>query len=227
MGVLDKMAATTASRRTVDLIMDEALDAEWRGYQKELAATADRILEGTSLAEPVNKTTVNKMEKIRKQVEASTVTFAFEKLDWRVRVRIQGEHPARPGNLMDERRGYNIETYTPALIRATCVSVTDAEGDTATEIPDELWDKLLGTDDIKAQLGFAQVDQLYQAATLVNDRATEVPPSALFLLGSPGSGESLAQPGAGPDSPPSGGKGGNRRTSRRTSTTKPEGSSAA
>jgi hypothetical protein len=218
MGVLDRLGTATAAQRTVELILDEALNAQWRGYQAQLAKAADSDVETGSLARPATTEISLKMDEIRDQVEASTITFAFEKLDWRVRVRVQAEHPPREGNRLDNLRGYNIETYTPAIIRASCVSVTDTEGDTATEIPDDLWDKLLGVpgSDVKADLGYAQVDQLYRAATEVNDTVTAVPPSARFLRGSQDSGASLAQPGPG-TSPPSASAAGSRRGSRKSS----------
>lgn len=226
MGVLDKLDAASTARRKVSLILDAALEAEWRDLKDQLdqAATAD--VDTGSLAMPATTKVVNAMEAIRERVAASEVTFHFESVDWRERVRLQAEHPPRKDNRVDAFRGYDVEAFTPAIIRKTCVGVTDNEGDEPTPIPDETWDRLLGTDGAKPQLSLGQIDLLYAATTEVNEGLAAVPRSARFLLGSQASEASLAQPTPG-TSPRSASKAGSRPTSRKSSATKKAASRAS
>jgi hypothetical protein len=153
------------------------------------------------------------------------VTFEFEGMDWTERLALQAEHPPRQGNIADQIQGVNIATYFPALIRRCCVSATDVNGDTATEVPDATWDNLLGraaTDEapaIRGRLHMAAVDKLAKTAQAVNDKETSVPPSALSYLASQDSGASLERPSPG-TSARSASEGGSRPTSQRSSTTK-------
>jgi len=213
MGVLDTLAKASKARREVELILDTALEAEWFRLKEELADAADKDFQGGSLAMPATTAIVNQLEEIREQVEASMVTFTFEQIGWAERVSLQAEHPPREGNRIDELRACNLETFTPAVIRATCTGVRGHGEDEPTTVPDETWDTLL------PDLSYAQIDRLYAAATTVNDGLAKVPTSARFLLETKDSEASLARPGPG-TSPPSASKAGSRRTSRKSSVTK-------
>lgn len=229
MGVLDTLTAATSSRKSVTICLDGAAQAEWEAtfLTLETAALADEKPDaGASMATPTPNTTavIEKLEEIRERMAASEVTFVFEQTGWTKRIALQAEHPARDGNLVDQLRGHNVETYTAAIIKSSCVSVTDGTGDTATDIPDALWDRLLGyTDDDgtehKGALNLRQVQSLYTAAAEVNDGDTRVPISARSLLQSQDSGASSEQHSPG-TSPRSGSAAGNRRTSPKSSTTK-------
>ena len=213
MGVLDTLKAASKARRDVVLILDTALEAEWFRLKEELADAADKDFQGGSLAMPETTAIVNQMEEIRGQVEASEVTFTFEQLGWAERLNLQADHPPRDGNRIDAQKGCNLETYTPAVIRASCVGVEGHDDDEPTVMPDEAWDMLL------PGLSYAQIDRLYAAATQVNDGLAKVPTSARFLLETQDSEASLAQPGPGTP-PPSASKAGSRRTSRKSNATK-------
>lgn len=231
MGVLDKLDNATVGTKSVELILDAALDARWEALSRDLdtALTEDTKSvpnadgQGSSLALPALTKTVNEMDEIRDEVLASKVTFVFEPMDWRERIALQAEHPPRENDLLDQTRGYNAVTFIPALIRAACVKVVDADGDEATEIPDEKWDNLLGNPEadppVKPKLAHQQVARLFAAAQQTDQGASRVPPSARFLLGVQDSGASLAQPSPG-TSPRSGSAAGSRRGSRRSSTAK-------
>lgn len=212
MGVLDTLKGATKARRSVTLILDPALEAEWRALSERLEEAAVSDLQGGSLARPATTEIVEQMEAIREKVATSEVTFTFEQLTWTERLALQAEHPPRKDNAIDRARGYNTDTFTEAVIRASCVSVTDATGDEATDIPADTWTALLGT------LNFGQMNRLYGAATAVNESEARVPISARSLLETQDSGASLAQPGPG-TSPQSGSKGGSRRSSRKSSAT--------
>ncbi len=197
--------------------------ARWEALSNELDAAAKADTDSGSLALPATTKIVDEMDAIRDQVQASQVTFTFEQMDWTDRAVLQAEHPPRDGNIGDRMRGFNA-TYIPALIKATCVKVTDANGDEATDIPAETWDHLLGNPDadppIRASLAPGHVAKLYAAAQSANQGESQVPPSARFLLGSQDSEASLAQPSPGQARPRSASKAGSPRGSRKSSTAK-------
>ena len=143
-GVLDTLTAATPSRCTDTTCVDGALQAQWDNLlgQLEEAALEDKR---TSLSDlPATTRVVEDMDAIRDRVKASEVTFVFERMEWTARVALQAEHPPRQKNMVDAIRGYNVATFLPALIKGSCVEVSNADGDTATEIPDETWDRLIG-----------------------------------------------------------------------------------
>lgn len=230
MGVLDKLAGATTGTVTVDLILDAALEAEWDLLHRQLEGAynddvnlVDDDGNGESLAMPATTRVVNRMEEIRDQVAASKVTFEFKPMDWPDRLALEVDHPPRLDNLVDASRGYDVTTFIPAMIRATCVKVTDAAGDESTDIPRETWDHLLGdpTADppVKPALTYGQISRLFGAAQRTDTGVTRVPPSARYLLGAQDSGASLAQPSPG-TSPLDGSEDGSPRGSRKSSTAK-------
>jgi hypothetical protein len=230
-GVLDAIDQAAPSRRTVEMILNSSLEDEWLSLKASLADAAEQDVrsaeEGASLARPATTAKVTRMEEIREDVEASRVYFVFERIGWEERVALQIEHQPREGNRLDAIQGFNIETYTPAIIRLACIGARkdpDPHGE-VTEIPEDRWLRLLGGTDpegrkIKGSLNYGQVNRLFGAAHTVNEGIAKVPTSARFLLETPDSGASLAQPSPGPDQVPSASKGGSRRTSPRSSTAK-------
>lgn len=236
MSVLDKLTAATSTRKSETICLDGALQAEWEAAfltLEDAALEDEKATAGASMANatPHTSAVIEKLEDIRGRMTASEVTFVFEQVGWTSRLGIQAEHPPREGNLLDRIRGYNLATYTPAIIKASCIEVTDGTGDTVTDVPDEVWNSLLGwVDDDgtehKGALNLKQVSALFEAASEVNDRETRIPISARSLLTSQDSGASLAQPSPG-TSPRSGSAGGNRRTSRKSTATKKAASSGS
>lgn len=226
MGVLDTIKQASRAKRSVEIVLDSALEDEWLSLKGRLVDAADEDVKTGSLARPATTEIVDQMEAIRDTVEASRVTFVFESLPWEERVGLQVKHQPRKDNRLDTITGYNIETFTPAIIRRACIGALGPGETEATPLTDEVWDDLLG------KLSYGQIDRLYTAAYAVNDGVTRVPTSARSLLGIQDSGASLAQPGPGPARPRNASKAGSRRGSRSTSTAKkaaptPEGSSAA
>lgn len=220
MGVLDKFDHASQSTDTVTLILDKALDAQWRQLHEDLVEAAKQDEQRGSLAASATRKVIDQLEDIRDQVKASEVRFDFHQMDPFDYLELQAAHPPRKGVLLDRLQGYDSKTFPLALIKQTCTSVTDTDGDTATEIPDAKWKSLLGS------LNLAQMDKLFTAAKGVNLGETSVPPSARSLLGSQDSGASLAQPSPGKDRPRKGSAGGSRRTSPKSSATKKAESSA-
>jgi len=207
--------------------MDSGLQVEWDRLLDEYEAASEEDAQKGSLAKSAAREVAEKLDAIRDRVKASEVTFEFDKsrLEWQAVIALQAAHPPRDGNLMDKVRGFNTETYFPALIRAVCRSVTGADGDSATDVPDDVWDGLLGrpaTEDTPAVAGtlnLRQVNLLATTAEQAVNGVTTVPPSARSLHESPDSGASLAQPGPG-TSHPDGSEDGNPPGSTTTSTTK-------
>lgn len=234
MSVLERLAAATAARRSETICLDGAAQAEWDAtfLTLEAAAIEDEKAGAGSLASatPHTRAVIEQLEEIRERIQASEVTFVFEQIGWTKRLAIQAQHPPRDGHLADQWRQYNVDTFIPTIIKASCVEVTDADS-TATEIPGELWNQLLGwVDDDgtehKGTLNLQQVDTLFNAAFGVNDQGTKVPTSARSLLTSQDSGASSTQPSPG-KSRRSGSAAGSRRTSPKSSATKKAASSGS
>lgn len=213
-GVLDTLAAASPASRTVWLIVDKALHSEWHRLNGELAAAADRDVKKASLAASETRKVIDAMEAIRDRVDAAKVGFEFEQLDWADYLELQSQHVPRNGNLLDRLNGYNVQTFIPALIRASCVKVIGQDDEqAAADVPEKTWGSLFKSFNIQ------QVEELQTGAHEVNKGRTSVPPSARSLLDSQDSRASLAQPS--PGTPPrSGSAGGSRRTSPRSSTAK-------
>jgi hypothetical protein len=231
MGALDRLAQATKARRDVTLILDVALEAEWQALRDKLSEAADADVmaainaegqvEGPSMANAMPATTalVDRMEALREKVAASQVIFTFESLSWADRITMQAAHPPRPGNRLDDLQGANLDTFMPAIIKATCIGVREQEDAEPEPVPDETWDTLLPT------LAFAQMQRLYDGAAQVNDGLAQVPSSARFLLETQDSEASSPQPGPGtPASSDS--TGGSPRGSRKSNATKKAASSA-
>lgn len=231
MGALDRLAQATKARRDVTLILDVALEAEWQALREKLTEAADSDVlsainaegqvEGPSMADamPATSALVERMETIREKVEASQVIFTFESLSWSDRITLQAAHPPRPGNRLDDLQGANLDTFMPAIIRATCTGVREQEDAEPEPVPPETWEALLPT------LAFAQMQRLYDGAATVNDGLAQVPSSARFLLETQDSEASSPLPGPGTPAS-SASTGGSRRTSRKSSATKKVASSA-
>jgi hypothetical protein len=220
--VLDTMRAATPLVRQVTLCLDGTLQGEYDALQKELVQVSLGIQREDSLA-PTGQAAADRisadLNRIHDKMAASEVVFNFRALSWMRALMLRAEHPPRDGELVDRSLGYNVETYTPALVREACASVVGADGKVVTDIPDDVWDSML------TALNIEQVEVLRRAALQANESATTVPPSARSLLGSQDSEASSKSPGPG-TSPQNGSKGGSRPRSQKSSTTKKAASSA-
>ena len=233
-GVLDAIDAAVDNKqpleRSAKIILRADLNFEWRQLQASLDAAARQDeLEG-SLAKPFPNTerVVERMEEIRADVEASQVEFVFGRLDWTKRLALQGEHPPREGNVLDLSRGFNLETFIPALIKAAFRRAVAADGTVDESIDEARWAALLGpVEDGAPLLSVEQIQDLFHAADSQNTETLRVPPSARFLLETPASEASSSQPESGPASPPSDSTAGNPPGSPSTSTTTPDDSPEA
>lgn len=217
MSVLDTLRASTPARESETMCVDGALQAEWDATLDELD-NVDTEKDNGSLAKSQVAAIADRLDELRDKVAASKVTFHFERMPWTKRLALQAEHPPREKNMADRIRGFNAETYFPALIKASVVSVVGADGEEVTDIPDDVWDSLLGTETAAGSLNTGQINKLIGKADKVNNGETIVPPSARSLLESQDFGASLAQPSPG-TSPRDGSEAGNPPGSASTSTT--------
>jgi hypothetical protein len=209
MGVLDKVAGATAPRRTADICLDGALQAEWEIVRAGLDAALDADQANPEFEDSLPNFTaaLDETEDLRARVAASQVTFVFESIGWIERLKLQAAHPPRQDVVTDLYRGYNQETYLPELVRKSFVSITDADGDTATEMSDEHWVNLFGAPAVEADpenniearpaikpaLNLQQFERLVNAAEKAVDEGTAVPPSARSSRESQDSGTSFEQ----------------------------------
>lgn len=226
MSALDTLRAATPARKTVTMCVDGALQAEWEQVQDELQ---DVDTTSDSLARSAVRDIADRLDEVRERVMESEVTFLFERLGPWEEIALRADHPPRDNNPIDALRGFNVETYYAALVRASCTSVTKRGSDDSEPVPDDVWDGLLGapaqtdadgkvvTPAVRGSLNTRQVNNLIAAAERVNGGETTVPPSARSLLESQDSGASLAQPDPGQASPPSGSRAGSRPGSLKSS----------
>jgi hypothetical protein len=217
---LDTLRAATPTRKAVTMCVDGALQAEWDQAVEALDEAARADANTASLAMPASTAAFEHLDSLADRVAESEVTFTFaaDRLAWGEYLRLQAEHKPREGNALDRLRGFNVETFYPALIRATCESVSTRD-DEPEAVPDTTWDALLGDGEKPGRLNLKQVNNLVAGAEYVMNGETAVPPSARSLLKSRDFGASLAQPSPG-TSAPSGSEGGSRRGSRKSSTKK-------
>lgn len=233
MSVLDTLANATARTKRVQIVMDAAVRDEWEAATAALDAAVQEDAKHGSLSasKPATTAAVDNLEALRDRMLASQVTFEFDRIDWTEHIALQAAHPPIPGNPIHASRGHNIETFTGALIRASCVRVIGTDGDESPEIPESTWQTLLGAPGrpargeepavpaVPGKLNLGSVNKLAQAALDANEGDALVPPSARSLLGSQDSGASLAQPSPGM-SRPDASEDGNRPTSPKSSATK-------
>jgi hypothetical protein len=141
--VLDTIRAATPTRKAVSMCLDGALQAEWEKVQRS-CPTSPTPPPTRSPAAP-STDIADRMDEVRDRFLASVVTFTFaaDNLSWGEYLRMQAEHEPREGNALDRIRGYNTETFYPALIRKTCLTVSSADGEPEA-VPDDVWDVLLG-----------------------------------------------------------------------------------
>jgi hypothetical protein len=220
MNVLDTMKAASAARRQVTLCLDGALLAEHDELQKALVQASFDDGDKKGANRTATLAVADRMDKVRERMAASEVAFTFQRLPWAERLTLQADHPPRDGNVRDAMEGANTETYMPALVKASCVSVKGADGDEATDIPNDLWDTLFD------QLQIGQFETLFSAAKNANDMAAMAPISARAFLTSQDSAVSLTSPSPG-TSPRNGSAAGSPRGRRKSTATTRAGSAGS
>lgn len=159
------------------------LVAQWRQLGQELAATRLQAAADPRLAGDGTGDLLQRMEALREQVEAATVTFRLRALSRKRWLDLVERHPARPAEEEDVRMGVNRDTFLPALIRASTVS---------PELTDETWTALLDPDG--ELLTTQQWRQLWRACWNLNMQQADLPFSVAGLLPSLSSGGGSGSP---------------------------------
>lgn len=203
---------TTAKTVTKTVCLSGELSGEFANLERQLVEARTR--DDQSFAGGEARKVTERMDAIREQMAAAEVTFTFTALPPMRPLDLLMAHPPREDDKADKALGYNQETYYPALVKASCTKVTDAEGAeyAADSVSGEAWEAML------SGLGHADFDALVSGAMEANGRTT-VPFSQLASRISQESEASLKPRKAGQARPRSGSAAGNRKSLQSSSTT--------
>lgn len=211
MSVLEEIRAAKRPERAVPLCLRGDLNREYEELQASLTAARDR--DAQTLAGGDAKSVAERMDALALRMRAAIVVFRLRALDKMRPVSLLGEHPPRDDDDLDNRFGYNRDTYYQALIRESTYELMQGDDvQPASELTDDDWTGIWDA------LGHGQFDRLTDAAMKLNNGDVDIPTSALASLLSQASGESsrTRKPG---ESRRNGGGAGNRRGSRKSSET--------
>jgi hypothetical protein len=161
----DVLAVTTPAERVVSLCVAGDLFAEHQRLEAELEKAHDDGISTRKLNEE------SPVHKIAKQIQALEAKMAKHTFDFRFRALRKHEwstlmtaHGPRDDSDVDDRFGFNMETFPPAAVRACCVS---PDGMDADEF-DGFWETL----------NSGQRDRLFfRGAWAVNQEGVSVPKS--------------------------------------------------
>ncbi|MEU5946315.1 hypothetical protein ABZ793_12225 [Micromonospora sp. NPDC047465] len=163
------------------------LVAEWKRLAQQLTEAKARDAADPRLAGGATAALVERMEALRGQVEESTVEFRLRALPRKRWNELADAHPPRQkdGKVHpdDVALGVNIETFLPALVRASTVE---------PKLKDKTWAALLDAEG--ELLGEQQWRRLWKSCWNLNVADVNVPFSVAGLLTSPGSGSESGSP---------------------------------
>lgn len=119
----------TTPRQTVTVThvtaYDEALTAE-------IAALETQPTRQRMSAKPDTA----RLDQLRQELAGNAVKITFEAMPRRAYRDLLAAHAPRPGEEMDTRVGYNVDTFGDALLQAAIIATTDLDGQ---PVPNE-WD---------------------------------------------------------------------------------------
>ncbi|MFI6819719.1 hypothetical protein ACIBJE_02055 [Micromonospora sp. NPDC050187] len=159
------------------------LVTEWRRLAEELAAakvrtTVDPRIAGSGVTELAER-----MEALRGQVEAATVTMKVRGLPPKRWNELVEAHPPRPGNDQDIRMDVNRATFLPVLVRVSTYE---------PELTEETWAALLDPDG--ELLDVQQWRTWWRTCWNLNMKPIDLPFSLAGLLTTPDSGSESGSP---------------------------------
>jgi hypothetical protein len=168
--IKDKIKGARLAERTVPVCLDGALVAEIEAADRELKRLTEQpgadSLEGNGL-----RAAAERVEELRRQMQDATEEFRLRALPrkrWKALIALHG--PRRDeDNRVDERDraiGVNVDTFFPALVRASVI---------APELDAEDWTALLGDEQTDGVLTDRQFDELANAAWYLNRDTVDVP----------------------------------------------------
>jgi hypothetical protein len=186
----DVLARTRPARRSVDICLDGSLRGRLEDLQARWRAAVDYDREHN---EPDTAPAIAaQIAALRDEVDAATVTFTVEAIGaapWR---RLVAEHPPPTDDLEGWR--WNLETFPPAAVAASCIDPKmseDQAAELAERLSDAQWGKLFGAvlsvnvaDDIP--LFAAGID----APPTSEQNSTTAAPEESLTASSSGSGDS-------------------------------------
>jgi hypothetical protein len=159
---------------TVDICLVGDLSARHQAVAEELlqvASDPNRSIEDTRLTELGAE-----LDRLAAEMAGHTRTFRLHALPVNATpsyLDLQVANPPRDGDEVDQRVGYNRDTFLPALVKA-CTS--------DPELSDEQWDVLLG------KLSSRQWDELWVTAQQLNRQDYQAPKSLGISAPMPPSG---------------------------------------
>lgn len=154
--------------KTVPICLRGELVEEFERLDGELQEMARVETTAPSLSSGGRKRELaEKVEALRQEMLAKSVPFRLQAIGRKAWNKLNDSHPPREGNDSDRMRGFNDETFFPALIRATVVSPT---------LSADQWTKLLDV-----QLSPGQFETLAGAAWDLNRRGADIPFSRVAL----------------------------------------------
>lgn len=133
----------TTPRQTVTIThvtaYDEALTAEIAAL--ETKPTRQRMCDKPETA---------RLDQLRKELAGNAVKITFQALPRREYRDLLATHAPRPGEEMDTRVGYNVDTFGDALLQAAIIATTNLEGEPvpnqwdawADEMSDGAWQEM-------------------------------------------------------------------------------------
>jgi hypothetical protein len=154
MSLHDQIANAKPPARTVELCLRGDLTADLEAATRHLAAALD------AKDQPLADLASEAVAALRAEMAEALITVRFEAMPRTAWLAMIAEHEPRDGHLVDERTGFNTETFYAAAIRGSWAA-PDVE-------PDDL-------DTLLESINARQFDDLADAAFSVNARSVSIP----------------------------------------------------
>lgn len=162
MDVTKLLASVKLPQTSVKLCLDGQLADEYAAVEQQLAQAKSEAKKADSMSAGTGVRALEaQLEKLRKQAEASTVTFKLRAVGRKRWTELMAEHPPREGNTKDTLVGANEDTLAEALIREGLVEPLLSAEQLATLLDEHLSE--------------GQYNELANAAYFVNRRSVSVP----------------------------------------------------
>ncbi|GLY21700.1 hypothetical protein [Micromonospora sp. NBRC 101691] len=159
------------------------LVTQWRRLAEELAAAKVRNTVDPRIAGGDVSDLAERMEALRAEVEASTVTMRVRALSPKAWNELAETHPPRPDDEEDARMTVNRATFLPVLVRASTYE---------PELTEETWAKLLDLG--SGLLDVQQWRTWWRTCWNLNMRPVDLPFSVAGLLTTLDSGSESGSP---------------------------------
>src|SRR4051812_26775166 len=159
MDITEALAGAKLPEKTVPICLRGDLQAEFERLEAQLVE-AQRDRSDSLAAGGRARELAERIEALRQEMTASTVTFTLRAVPRRRWTALVAEHPPRDDVQVDRVLGVNEETFTSVLIRECAVD---------PQLSGEQWDRL---DEALTEF---QWQKLFNAAWSLNARDVDVP----------------------------------------------------